>query len=378
MSRRVLIIALMLVALGFGAWLVTSGAIWGWWNNSANNSESSVTADDITVEVVADNLTAPWSIDFAENGDIFFTERPGRVRLITDGQLTEDVLLELPDAPSEGGTLGIALDPEFTDNNYVYLYYTASRDQNRISRYTYEDRRLTEETILIDSIPADPIHNGGRLAFGPDNKLYAGTGDAGDTALPQDRDSLAGKILRINPDGSIPEDNPFEDSYVFSLGHRNVQGLDWNEDGELYATEHGPNARDEVNKIEAGANYGWPELVGTEEFNPEERPGIANYRNPAIDSGSNTWAPSGATFYTGDTLPEDWHGKFIFAGLRSQALWRYDTETGNLDNVFNGEYGRLRDVQQAPDGTLYILTSNQDGRGSPAANDDRILRIIPE
>lgn len=333
------------------------------------------TPEGIAIETVAEELEAPWSIDFAPDGDIFFTERPGLVRVIENGSLNPEPLLKLPDAPSEGGTLGLALDPNYSSNRYVYVYYTDEDLNNQVSRFRYDSQALVEERPVVEDIPGARIHNGGRIAFGPDGKLYIATGDAEQPDLAQDPNSLAGKILRVEPDGSVPTDNPRADSPVYSIGHRNVQGLDWDEDGNLYATEHGAQAKDKINQIEAGANYGWPVHEGSI---GEETPQVDDYRDPALSSGNVTWAPSGANFYTDEVLPEEWHGQFLFAGLRSQAVWRFNTASQELGNLFEDDFGRLRDIQQSPDGYLYILTSNRDGRGTPEDTDDRILRLVPE
>ena len=223
------------------------------------------------------------------------------------------------------------------------------------------------------------MDDGGRMKFGPDGKLYIATGDAANYNLAQDLDSLAGKILRINSDGTIPEDNPFTDSAIFSYGHRNPQGIDWHPDSEiLVATEHGPSgergdAHDEVNVIFSGKNYGWPDIVGDETSEGLE--------NPILHTGEDTWAPSGAVFYDSDKITE-WHEKYFIATLRGNHLRMLDLDLENnlvisSKALFSGEYGRLRSANMGPDGHLYILTSNQDGRGGPAQNDDRILRIIP-
>lgn len=378
MSRR-FIIAIIILGI-----VATVGVIAGrflpiaiWQEPPGSNVEHSAT-NGVTIETVAEGLEAPWSIDFTSTGHIFFTERPGLVRLVNDGKLQEDPVLELFDSPSdEGGTLGLAVDPNFETNQYVYVYYTTRELTNRVARYRFNGEQLVEAEPLIEDIPGDNIHNGGRIAFGPGGLLHVGTGDAHMGELAQEKDSLAGKILRLEPDGSIPPDNPDPDSPVYSLGHRNVQGLSWSQDDELYATEHGPQAHDEVNRIEPGANYGWPLVEGHVNLGPRADAPVADYQNPAISSGDVTWAPSGATFYTGDVLPREWQGTFLFAGLRSQAIWRYDPDTDRLENLFDHEYGRLRDIQQGPDGNLYILTSNRDGRGDPAADDDRLLRIMP-
>jgi len=280
----------------------------------------------------------------------------------------------------EGGLLGIVLDPNFSDNHYLYLYYTSPEflfASNKVVRFTEKDNRLSEKTVLLDGIPSAFVHDGGRLKFGPDGKLYITTGDAANSASAQDLNSLSGKILRINPDGSIPDDNPFSNSPVFSYGHRNPQGLDWDpETGKLVITEHGPSgemgfAHDEINVVEPGNNFGWPSVVGSTES--------TKYVDPIIHSGDITWAPSGATFYTGDEIPE-LKGKFLFASLRGQHLRILELDTENnqvLSNYafFQDSFGRLRDIAQGPDGYLYLLTSNRDGRGLPSSDDDRILKI---
>ena len=220
--------------------------------------------------------------------------------------------------------------------------------------------------------------NGGRIQFGPDGKLYITTGDAGNPDLSQDLNSLGGKILRINSDGTIPDDNPWKNSPVYSLGHRNPQGLDWDESGKLVATEHGPSglrgiAHDEINLIIPGKNYGWPDVIGDETKE--------GFQNPLLHSGDDTWAPSGAEFYEGDKIPQ-WTGKYFVATLRGNHLHLIDLDLDNTkvlshEKLFENDFGRLRDVATGPDGFLYLLTSNNDGRGLPQHNDDRILRIVP-
>ena len=334
------------------------------------------------MEVVASGLQVPWSLTFAPDGRLFFTERTGAVRVIQNGQLLPEPWAVLPAARlGEGGLLGLALDPQFATNGFVYLYYTYRDSQgeawNRLSRLVERDGKGTEETVLLDRIPASGIHNGGRVKFGPDGKLYVTTGDAADRSLAQSLDSLAGKILRLNPDGSIPLDNPFPGSPVYSYGHRNPQGLAWHPvTGKLYATEHGPSAHDEVNILEPGNNYGWPNLSG--------QGGAPQFRDPIIESGGSTWAPSGATFYTGGRLLPDWQGSLFYAALRGSHLHRLAlggpdfSQVQESEELFDGEFGRLRDVVQGPDGLLYFSTSNRDGRGSPQSADDRILRIVPD
>lgn len=340
------------------------------------------TAAGFRVEEVATGLDTPWELAFAPDGRIFVTERPGRLRVIENGTLRAEPVAIVPDVAEqgEGGLLGLVLSPNFATDNTLYLYHTYRRDgmRNRVIAYTLQDpagsRGLTNPRVVIDNIPAGSTHNGGRIAFGPDGKLYITAGDAGTTANAQDRNSLAGKILRLNADGSIPGDNPFPNSPIYSYGHRNPQGLAWQPGtNELYATEHGSSANDEVNRITPGGNYGWPTITGT-----QTREGMIA---PVLASGSgNTWAPAGATFIKGDGFAA-WRGNsLIFTGLRSTTLWRLDlTSAGNprLTPILEDTYGRLRAVHEGTDGALYVLTSSQDGRGNPAGNDDRLLKLVP-
>jgi glucose/arabinose dehydrogenase len=335
----------------------------------------------VRVETVAENLDIPWSIVWTPDGTVFFTERSGDLRVIQDGIVSEKPILSLDVGGGEGGLLGIALDPNYSENHYIYLYYTYNdfiSTENKVVRYVESNLSLSEDKVLMDKIPGGPFHDGGRIKFGPDGKLYITTGDAGNADLSQDKNSVAGKILRINSDGSIPEDNPFPDSSVYSYGHRNPQGLDWDESGNLVATEHGPSgwhgvAHDEINVIVSGANYGWPDIIGSETMD-----GLVT---PIMNTGDDTWAPSGAEFYDGDKIPK-WNGKYFVATLFGNHLHMidFDLEKNKVisdQKLFDGEFGRLRDVTTGPDGYLYILTSNQDGRGTPEINDDRILRIVP-
>jgi glucose/arabinose dehydrogenase len=280
----------------------------------------------------------------------------------------------------EGGLLGLALDPEFEKNHYLYLYYTYSdflSTYNKVSRFTEKDNSLADEFVLVDKIPGAAVHDGGRIRFGPDGKLYITTGDAANSMLAQDLGSLAGKVLRINSDGTIPSDNPFENSLVYSYGHRNPQGLDWDPLTEkMVLAEHGPTgergfAHDEINVVEAGKNYGWPHVIG-DESDPK-------YVDPVFHTGNIAWAPSGASFYNSDSIPF-LKGKYLVANLRGVHLhvFEIDIKQGKIlsdESLFSVEFGRLRDVTADKDGYLYLLTSNQDGRGSPAPNDDRILKI---
>ncbi len=334
----------------------------------------------VKVETVAENLKIPWSIAWTPDGMIFFTERDGNLRTIQNGIVSEPIF-SVDVGGVEGGLLGIALDPNYSENHYIYLYYTYNdflSTKNKVVRYVESNLSLSEDKILIDEIPGGPFHDGGRIKFGPDGKLYITTGDAANADLAQDKSSIAGKILRINSDGTIPEDNPFSGSPIYSIGHRNPQGLDWDSSGRLVVTEHGPSgfygvAQDEINLIEPGLNYGWPDIIGS-----QTREGMVT---PILNTGDDPWAPSGSDFYDGDKIPQ-WSGKYFVATLRGAHLHMIDFDLENNkvvsnQKLFDGEFGRLRDVATGPDGYLYILTSNKDGRGYPQVNDDRILRIVP-
>jgi glucose/arabinose dehydrogenase len=314
----------------------------------------------LAAEAILSNLDTPWGMDFLPDGSIILVERPGVVSVFENGD--RQIVGSLPAvAQGEGGALGIALDPDFQATRHVFLYYTHA-DGNRVSRFTLDDT-LAGEEVVIGEIPAAGIHNGGRIAFGPDGLLYITTGDAANPALAQDTTSLAGKFLRIRKDGSIPEDNPFGNA-VYSYGHRNPQGLAWHpETGRLYASEHGPNRMDEINLIEKGANYGWPEETCTE---------AVRFRGPIRCYGDFTLAPTGAAFFQDD---------LYVAGLRGNQLRRLRlTEDGtglvSEDALFT-DLGRLR-IAVAHGGNLYFGTSNRDGRGSPAQEDDRIFRVTPD
>ena len=329
------------------------------------------------VETVLTGLEIPWSMNFAPDGRLFVTERPGRVRIVTPGSSSSELALTIDDvyAQGEAGLLGLALDPDFAQNRFVYIYYSAAignRAVNRIVRYREVNSRLGERVTLLDNIPAANIHDGGRLRFGPDGLLYASAGDAADTNLAQDVASLAGKILRLNRDGTAPRDNRFS-SPVYTYGHRNPQGFDWHPtSGDLWAVEHGASGNDEVNAIRAGLNFGWPRIEGAATMSGMEAP--VTFYDPAI-------APSGASFYRGQRLPQLANNLFV-ATLRGTHLLRLtvDTSTRRViaqERLLEGTYGRLRDVVSGPDGYLYFCTNDRDGRGNPTSSDDQILRIVP-
>lgn len=347
------------------------------------------TADGVRfrVEVVARNLEIPWSLAFTPDGRLLFTERPGRVRVIENGRLREQPLATIPGVlhRGEGGLMGLALDPAFGQNHTLYLCYTYRNStggtSNRVVRYREEAGPLVEPKTLVDNVPGALFHNGCRLRFGADGKLYVTTGDATEGRIAQDLNSLGGKLLRINVDGSIPADNPFPNSPVFSYGHRNGQGIDWHPTaGLLFETEHGPSGfdapggGDEVNIVEAGKNYGWPVI-----HHRERRAGM---ESPLLEYTPAT-APSGGSFYRGARFPA-FKNNFFFATLRGEHVHRVVLDPADPRNVRAEErlleevYGRIRDVVEGPDGALYFCTSNRDGRASPAPDDDRILRIVPE
>lgn len=326
-----------------------------------------IVADDLP-EIVADNLRIPWEIAFLPDGDLLVTERPGTLRRI--GKEGRVYVIEGVEHTGEGGLLGMALHPRFSENRWIYLYLTTRIPDgliNRVERYRLLDDHLSEKEIIIDNIPGAVYHDGGRIAFGPEYYLYITTGDAGKPERAQDIDSLAGKILRLNDDGSIPSDNPFGNA-VWSYGHRNPQGLAWDDMGRLWATEHGRSGflsgYDELNIIEAGNNYGWPVIQG-----PETKPGMVS---PVAESGPDeTWAPAGAVY---------WNGSIFFSGLRGESLYEARILDGgqvSLKVHFRLEFGRIRAVVLGPDGLLYITTSNTDGRGGLNPGDDKIIRINP-
>jgi glucose/arabinose dehydrogenase len=315
--------------------------------------------------VIAENLRIPWEVVFLPDGRILVTERPGYLALLKDGGLQARIRVPYVLPYGEGGLLGAALHPRFAGNRWLYLYYTTRPNGgivNRVVRYRLAGDRLENQQVILDHIPAGRIHDGGRIAFGPDGRLYIGAGDAGNQSLAQDTRSLAGKILRINDDGSVPPDNPFGNP-VWSYGHRNPEGLAWDSQGQLWATEHGLVHLDEVNRIERGANYGWPAIMGD-----QQRSGM---RQPELHSGRTTWAPSGAAVVG---------GKLYFAGLLGSALYEADISGDRLENLkeqLKHRYGRLRAVVRGPDGALYVTTSNRDGRGKLRQGDDKLIRLAP-
>ena len=319
------------------------------------------------MQTVASGLEVPWEIAFLPDGRALITERPGRIRLLSaQGRLLRRPVARVDvSALGEGGLLGLALDPAFADNRFVYLYYTTASGMV-VERRRFASGRLRREATLVRGIRAGPIHDSGRIAFGPDRRLYIATGDAAEADLAQDRSSLNGKFLTLEPrqyrgPGGRPR--------TLSLGHRNPQGFDWQPGtGRLYASEHGDTGNDEVNLINAGRNYGWPDEEGRDHGSSTGP--VALYEE--------TIAPSGATFVS---LPgSEWTGDLLIAALVGEQIRRVRPARGGPavdEPLFEGRFGRVRTVVEAPDGSLYVLTSNQDGRGSPRGGDDRVLRIVP-
>ncbi len=334
---------------------------------SACNSPAAKPSLQLKVSVVASGLEAPWGLAFLPDGRALVSERDsGKLLIVTSSGHIEEVQRIPARGSGEGGLLGIALSSNYATDGFVYAYFSTAED-NRIVRF-----RLGEKPQpILTGIPVSGVHNGGRIAFGPDGMLYIGTGDATNRGAAQDRNSLAGKILRLTPDGGVPTNNPFPNNPVYSFGHRNVQGLTWDAKGQLYATEFGQNSFDEVNRIVAGGNYGWPEVEGNKGGN--------QYIKPVTVFSTAEASPSGAVFLHGGAIPQ-WEGNLLIAGLRGERLWRLSFDsTGAIttrEQLLQGQYGRLRHVVQAPDGSLWVLTSNRDGRGNPTPDDDRILRLV--
>ena len=356
-------IAVIVVAVVFSAFVLTSPS------DPIPLPEPNSKSDGDFVTILAENLDKPRAIAVYEDR-IFVTEKDGMIRVVQDNILLESPLAAFRAADVfGGGLLGIAVHPNFPDNHYIYVFLTYEENENlwnKVIRIVESENKLQDAETILDKIPASSFTNGGFLKFGPDGKLYVGVGTVSDSShLPQDLDSLSGKILRLNDDGTIPDDNPFSDSPVYSLGHRHPQGMTWDNDGNMYVAEFGPEKNDEINLIHAGKNYGWPE---------HQCSGSVNFENaflcydPSIE-------PGGILFYSGDKL--DFEFPFIMASMRASNLYQVDFEEGlsSQKSILSG-IGRVRDVVQGPDGSLYVITSNTDGKGFPDGTDDKLLRIL--
>ena len=332
-------------------------------------------------ENYADHLDTPWEIAFAPDGKMFVTNRPGAITIIVDGKSQTWLKLDsVVTEVGESGLFGIAIDPEYNQNQFVYFAYTYAVSKsplkliNKIVRYRDDSGTPVFDKVILDGIEGNYLHNTGALEFGPDGMLYCTVGEIFKPELAQDMKSLNGKIIRMTRDGEVPADNPFPGSYIFSLGHRNPQGLAFQPGtNHLWATEHGPSEEqgccmDEINLIAAGKNYGWPIIRGS-----QQQEGL---ETPAYHSGdTTTWAPTGGFFLKHG----DWKGSLLFTGLRGKALYRamFSTEDPTkiemVERYLYNTLGRLRNVAEGPDGKIYIAVSNQDGRGDPRTIDDRIV-----
>lgn len=344
----------------------------------------------IQAKIWASGLETPWALAFLPGGEALVTERAGQVRLVersengeTGSLVTEPVLTLDTGSLGEGGLLGLALHPRFSENRFFYLYFTsrsASGTVNRVDRYALsEDLKSARfDRTILGGIPAGVLHDGGRIRFGPDGMLYIGTGDGRQSARAQDPKSLAGKLLRVDPDGQVPSDNPFPGSAVFLSGIRNTQGFDWLTDGRVALSDHGPTGEmglsglDELSFARAGENLGWPRITGCETAEGLLTPNLV--WRAALP-------PGGLVLYRGSAIPL-WQGDLLIATLRSEHLHRVDLEDGRIrlhETYLNGPrpsgFGRLREVVEGPDGALYVTTSNCDGRGDCPADGDLILRI---
>lgn len=312
---------------------------------------------------VARGLAVPWGLDFLPSGDALVTERDRTrvVRVEPGGRVTPVGRVPQAEANGEGGLLGLAISPTFATDRLVYIYYSTPTE-NRIVRLTYEDGRIGPPDPVVTGIPSATFHDGGRIIFGPDGMLYAGTGDATTGPLAQDLGSLGGKILRMTPEGEPAPGNPFPGSLVYSYGHRNVQGLAFDSKGRLWAAEHGEDRWDELNLIRPGGNYGWPLVEG-------------RGRGDSFIPPAAQWRPAEAS-PSGIAIVND---VVYMAALRGQRLWQIPIrgdDAGQPIDYFVDELGRLRTVWSAPDGSLWLMTSNRDGRGEPHPGDDRIVRVV--
>ena len=346
---------------------------------------SAQSSTQFKVEKVAGGLEVPWSIVWAPDGRMIFTERPGRVRVIENGTLKPQPLFVVPDveASGESGLMSVALHPQFSGNHSLYLSYAYSSGgvRVRVVRFRETPEGLVDRKVIIEDLPAAQYHAGCRIRFGPDGKLYVTTGDATRRELAQQLDSLAGKTLRLNDDGTVPQDNPFVGQpnarpEIWSLGHRNAQGMDWQPGSNLmFQTEHGPSGfdgpegGDEVNIVERGKNYGWP-IIHHKQTRAGLEPPLLEY-TPAC-------APASGAFYRGSVFPQ-FRGNFFLGCLRGQRLVRVVLEGRRVvsQEDLAKDYGRIREVAEGPDGNLYFSTSNRDGRGKAANDDDRIMRLAP-
>jgi glucose/arabinose dehydrogenase len=348
------------IAVVLGAAAVASCG--GSGGSDSASTTAAAPATQPSVRVIASGLQVPWGIAFLPGGDALVSERTtGRILRVPAAGGAAQPVMQVPGVDTnagEGGLLGLAVSPTYGQDGLVYAYFTSAQD-NRVVRFTLG----SAPQPVLTGLDRNAIHDGGRIAFGPDRMLYVGTGDAGNGPVAQDPESLNGKILRLRPDGGIPGDNPFRGSPVWSVGHRNVQGLAWDRAGRLWEAELGQDRFDEVNLIRPGRNYGWPRVEGKGDTND------GRYTNPLVTWPTAEASPSGAAIAG---------GALYLGALRGERLWRVPLDgvgVGAPQALLDGRYGRLRTVVAAPDGALWVTTSNRDGRGSPAADDDRIVRV---
>ena len=341
--------------------------------DGTDSAQSSSSPGHDDPEVIASGLEAPWSVVFVGDTPLVSERDSGRLlEISSDGDAREVARLDEVAATGEAGLHGLAVR-----DDELYAFYAAG-DENRIERFDLLGEAgslsLGEPETVLDGLPTGSFHNGGRLAFGPDGMLYATLGDTGDRDSAQDRQALSGKILRMSPDGEVPDDNPFDDSLVFTMGHRNPQGIAWDEQGTMYASEFGQDTWDELNVIEAGGNYGWPEVEGGAGEDGAGGEGAGEGGSDDFTDPVQQWPPSEASpsgmAITGESI--------LIAGLRGQRLHEVPLDDlSTSTQLWAGEHGRLRDVAQAPDGSLVVATNNTDGRGEPGPDDDRLLRFVP-
>jgi len=379
-----LLTLIVVIGLSFGCNGAPAGA-----SNPPSETQSISTSDQarFRVETVASGLEVPWAFAFLPNRNLLFTERRGRVRIIENGKLRAEPVFVVPDVePSgESGLMDLSLHPDFAKNGFVYMSYAYNSGGQKVKvvRYRYDGKTFVEPKAIVENIPASANHAGSRARIGPDGKLYVTTGDSTKWQLAQQMDSLAGKILRLNEDGSVPSDNPFVNQQgtrpeIWAFGVRNPQGIDWQPGSNLiFETEHGPSGfeglgggGDEFNLIERGKNYGWPVIHHKQTKEGMEAP-LLEY-SPAC-------APASGMFYTGSAFPQ-FKGNFFFGCLAGTRIIRVVLNGRNVasqENLLEGAYGRIREIEEGPDGYIYFSTSNRDGRGRPAAEDDRIMRLVP-
>jgi aldose sugar dehydrogenase len=355
--------------------------------DSATDGSAQPPNAELTTDVVATNLDTVWELVWGSDGFIWMTERGGRVSRVNPQSGAVSVVGQVAVSEiGEGGLMGLALHPDFATQPWVYLAHTysgPSGTRNRVVRARFDGTTLGTPEVLLADIPGSSIHNGSRLVIGPDRLLYITTGDASDASIAQNRDALAGKVLRLTLDGQPAPGNPFN-TRTYSYGHRNPQGMTFAPDGALYVTEHGPSDNDEVNRIESGRNYGWPNVHGRcdgDVGQSENSFCSANSVAEPIAMWTPTIAPAGLAYYNSTLIP-GFRGSLLFATLKDATLYRLALSADgrsvqNTETLFVRDFGRLRAVLVAPDGSIYLGTSNRDGRGTPMPTDDRIIRIRP-